>query len=104
MDDVMFVVTIEDAIAIHRAHQQAGEDAALAEVRRRWLGLADHVHRNILGKVLRMKVEVPKPVTDRAPPSPGAAPDDDKVRRDAERRRVRQRERDDARRARMKAD
>jgi len=31
----MFVVTIEDAIAIHRAHQQAGDDTALVEARRR---------------------------------------------------------------------
>ena len=69
----MFVVTIEDAIAIHRAHQQGGDDAALAEVRRRWLGLADHVHQGILCKVLRLKVDQPKPpVNERAPPSPGA--------------------------------
>jgi len=96
------MVTVEDVIAIHRAHQQAGDDTALVEVRRRWPGLADHVYLELIRRVMRLKVEVPT-ITDRAPPSPGVAPDDDKVRRDAERKRVRQRERDDARRERMKA-
>ena len=67
----MFMVTIEDAIAIHRAHQQGGNDAALGEVRRRWIGLADHVHLSILGKVLRLKVEVPTIADRMYSPSPG---------------------------------
>ena len=101
MADVMFAVTIEDAIAIHRAHQQGGNDAALAEVRRRWLGLADHVHRDILGKVLRLKVQVPA-IPDRThPPSPGA-PEGDRARIEArERKRLRARERDREKRERI---
>ena len=102
----MFVVTIEDAIAIHRAHQQGGNDAALGEVRRRWIGLADHVHLSILGKVLRLKVELPKPpVNERAPPSPGAPESERKAFQALERKRVRAKEqRDRERRERIGAD
>ena len=97
----MFVVSIEDAIAVHRAHQQGGTDAAFAEVRRRWLGLSDHVHRSILGKVLRLKVEVPT-ITDRTySPSPGV-PEGERRQRELERKR-RERERGRERRERIRA-
>jgi len=67
----MFVVTIEDAIAIHRAHQQGGNDAALSEARRRWIGLAEHVYLGLIRRIMRLKVEVPA-IPDRThPPSPG---------------------------------
>ena len=99
----MFVVTIEDAIAIHRAHQQGGNDAALAEVRRRWLGLADHVYQGLLDRVLRLKVEVPT-IADRTySPSPGV-PEGERRQRELERkRRERARDRERLRRRRIKA-
>ncbi len=101
---VGFVVAIEDAIAIHRAHQQGGDDAAMVEARRRWLGLADHVHRDILGKVLRLKVDLPKPVVnERAPPSPGVPEGDRKCFKMDEEQRARSREEQRRRRARLKA-
>ena len=100
----MFMVTIEDAIAIHRAHQQGGNDAALGEVRRRWIGLADHVHLSILGKVLRLKVELPKPpVNERAPPSPGVPEGDRKCFKMDDEGRARSREEQRRRRARLKS-
>ena len=52
----MFVVTIEDAIAIHRCHQQGGDDAALVEARRRWPGVAESALGGALDRVLRVKV------------------------------------------------
>ena len=65
----MFAVTYEDAIAIHRAHQQGGDDAALAEVRRRWPDLAERVHREVLDRMILMKVKVPSIPTNAHPPS-----------------------------------
>lgn len=62
-------LTYEDAVAIHRAHQQGGDDAALAEVRRRWPDLVESVHREVIRRIMRLKIEVPK-----APTHPGAAP------------------------------
>ncbi len=99
-------LTYEDAVAIHRAHQQGGDDAALAEVRRRWLGLADHVYQGLLDRVLRLKIDLPKPpVNERAPPSPGAPESERKAFQALERKRVRAKEqRDRERRERIRAD
>jgi len=98
----MFVVTLEDAIAIHRAHQQGGNDAALAEVRRRWLGLAEHVYLELIRRVMRLKVEVPA-ITDRThPPSPGT-PEGDERRQKINEKKRRDRERDRVLRERIRA-
>jgi len=67
----MFVVTIEDAIAIHRAHQQAGDDTAMVEARRRWPGLAEHVYRDLVDRIMRLKVQVPAMPDRTHPLSPG---------------------------------
>ena len=99
----MFAVTIEDAIAIHRSHQQGGDDAALIEVRRRWPGLAGRVHREVLDRVMRMKVEVPTIPDKTNPPSPGVPEDDPKRAEARERKRARAREQDRARRERERA-
>ena len=39
----MFAVSDTDVIAIQRAHAQQGQPGALAEIRRRWPALSDHV-------------------------------------------------------------
>ena len=98
----MFVVTLEDAIAVHRAHQQGGDDAALVEVRRRWPGLAERIHRDVLDRVMRLSVQVPTIPTTTYPPGPGS-PEGDAIReRELERKR-RARERDRERREQYKA-
>jgi len=97
----MFAVTVEDAIAIHRAHQQAGDDTAMVEARRRWPGLTEPVYLGLIRRIMRLKVQVPA-IPDRThPPSPGV-PEGERRQRELERRR-RERERGRERRERIKA-
>lgn len=55
------MVTEEDLIAIHRANDSGGPDAALAELRRRWPGIREGAVPEVLDRVLAMSVAVPKP-------------------------------------------
>jgi len=91
----MFVVTIEDAIAIHRAHRHAGDDTAIVEVRRRWPGLAERVHWEVLDRIMRMKIEVPTIPASTNPPAPGSPESDAAQRMEVEwKRRARERDRE----------
>ena len=50
-----------DLVAIHRAHAAGGRDAAMTELRRRWLGINDTTAAAFLDRVLAMPLAVPKP-------------------------------------------
>ena len=89
----MFLVDQDDIVAVHRAHEIGGRDAALAEVRRRWPALADRALPGVLDRVLALKVDVPVRVLQH-----------DEAVAEAERRRIRELEVQRLRRARIKAE
>lgn len=55
----MFLVDPADIIAVHRANDTGGHDAAIAEIRRRWPALADLAVAGVFARVLVIKVDVP---------------------------------------------
>ena len=48
-----------DVIAIRRTYETAGKDAALAELRRRFMHLPESAAPNVLAKVLKLQVDMP---------------------------------------------
>ena len=48
-----------DVIAIRRTYATAGRDAALAELRRRFMSLPETAAPGVLVKVLRLRVDMP---------------------------------------------
>ena len=48
-----------DIIAIRRAYQTAGKDAALVELRRRFMHISEQAAPKVLAKVLRLRVDMP---------------------------------------------
>ena len=63
----MFVVAQEDIVAVRRSFMVGGRDHALAELRRRYLGLTDKTAPTVLDRVLAMPVE-PVPFAGRRQP------------------------------------
>ena len=55
------MITEADVIAIRRAYTAAGKDAALVELRRRFMHISEQVAPKVLVKVLRLKVDMPAP-------------------------------------------
>jgi hypothetical protein len=55
----MFSVSEADLIAVRHAHDTAGRVGALAELRRRFLGLSDRMVSAVLDRVLAMPVSPP---------------------------------------------
>lgn len=53
------MITEADVIAIHRAYSTAGKDAALVELRRRFMSLPESEAPKLLSKVLRLRVDMP---------------------------------------------
>jgi hypothetical protein len=53
------LVTDADLIAIHRANETGSRDAAMAELRRRWLGINDVTAPAVLDRVLSMALSMP---------------------------------------------
>ena len=87
-------ISYEDIIAIHRAQQQGGTEAALGEVRRRWPGRSDEMALKLLDWALRLKVQVPVHVRQDAPAiAGGQLRRFDDVERERERDRSRKRRR-----------
>ena len=50
-----------DIIAIRRVYATAGHDAALVELRRRFMHVSEQAAPGVLVKVLRLKVAMPAP-------------------------------------------
>jgi len=68
----MFVVTEADAAAIRAAFEQGGELSAVAELRRRFPGIADDAQAQACARTIagwRPPAAAPCPVT---PPHPGS--------------------------------
>ena len=55
------VITEADVIAVKRAHEQGGNDAAMTELRRRFLGLTDRNADKVLYSVLGRQIDPPPP-------------------------------------------
>ena len=55
----MGMITEADVIAIRRVYATAGRDAALAELRRRFMSLPENVAPCVLTKVLKVPVTPP---------------------------------------------
>ena len=53
------MITEADVIAIRRAYQTAGKDAALVELRRRFLHISEQTAPKVLVKLLRLPVAPP---------------------------------------------
>ena len=53
------MVNEADVIAIRRAYQSAGKDAALVELRRRYMAVSEQAAPSVLVKVLRLPVAPP---------------------------------------------
>ncbi len=53
------MITEADVIAIRRAYGTAGRDAALVELRRRFMHISENAAPAILAKVLRLPVAMP---------------------------------------------
>ena len=53
------MITEADVIAIRRAYSSAGKDAALVELRRRFMHISEQAAPAILAKVLRLPVAMP---------------------------------------------
>jgi len=52
-------VSEDDAIVINRVNTTTGQDAALAEVRRRWPGLTERAATEVLGRILQVPTPPP---------------------------------------------
>ena len=61
------MISDADLVAIHRAHDAGGRDAAMAELRRRWLGINDTTAPEVLDRVMAMQEAVSNPITVKAP-------------------------------------
>ena len=61
------MISDADLVAIHRAHDAGGRDAAMAELRRRWLGINDTNAPEVLDRVMAMQEAASKPVAAKAP-------------------------------------
>ena len=55
------MTTPADLLAVQRAHETAGRDAALAEIRRRWPDISDTVLSATLTRILAASVAQPAP-------------------------------------------
>ena len=55
------MTTPADLLAVQRAHETAGRDAALAEIRRRWPDISDTVLSATLERILAAPVAQPAP-------------------------------------------
>lgn len=53
------MTTPADLLAVQRAHEASGRDAALAEIRRRWPMIAENVIERTLERILAAPVEPP---------------------------------------------
>ena len=63
----MLCVTEADAIVVNRVNAATGQDAALAEVRRRWPGLTERAAREVLDQLLQVPVPPPARFRGRRP-------------------------------------
>ena len=55
------MTTPADILAVQRAHETAGRDAALAEIRRRWPNISETVLPATLARILAASVGQPAP-------------------------------------------